>query len=103
MKLLIRTRDAVLLERLKDLLTHSEVPFVLKDGSGAESVDAAGGVPELWVEDDADEPYATELLSEARADDQGEYWVCAKCGEENEPQFSDCFHCGSHRRARPRV
>ena len=95
MKLLIRTRDSVLLERLKDVLAKSEVPFVLKDGA-----ESGAPVPELWIEDDADEPYAQELLSETRADDEGESWVCAKCGEENEPQFSDCFHCGSNRRAR---
>ena len=55
--------------------------------------------PTLWVLDDRDEDLAQRLITEALqgpARDQ-EGWSCPQCGEDIEPQFSQCWRCGTAR------
>lgn len=54
--------------------------------------------PEVWV-DDKDEMRALALLSElsAQSAQPGPDWICARCGERNEGQFSECWRCGASR------
>lgn len=50
--------------------------------------------PQLYVEE-SDEQYALGALSRAAAAPKGMPWVCADCGEELEPQFTQCWRCGA--------
>ena len=49
---------------------------------------------ELWVLRDDDAPRAEALLRDGpRA--RGACWRCERCGEVSEPQFTQCWKCGS--------
>lgn len=53
--------------------------------------------PQLWIENDGDEPRALALLEELRRPPSGPAWVCPGCGETVEPQFGSCWNCGAAR------
>lgn len=55
--------------------------------------------PEVWVEDDADAERAVQLLANGplRPADKGRPWQCG-CGEIQEAQFTQCWHCGREQR-----
>lgn len=48
--------------------------------------------PQLYV-DDADERFALSALARANAAPSGVAWTCADCGEQLEPQFTQCWRC----------
>jgi Putative prokaryotic signal transducing protein len=50
--------------------------------------------PQLYV-DDADERFALGALARAAAAPTGKPWTCAACGEQLEPQFTQCWRCGA--------
>ena len=51
--------------------------------------------PQLYVED-ADEQAALRALARAAAAPTGSSWTCEHCGEVLEPQFTNCWRCGSN-------
>ena len=60
---------------------------------------ALGDLPmmETWAQlyvDDADESFALSVLARAVAVSTGAPWTCAACGEQMEPQFTQCWRCG---------
>ncbi len=50
--------------------------------------------PQLYV-DDGDESFALSALARAVAVPTGRAWICRQCGEESEPQFTQCWQCGA--------
>ena len=48
--------------------------------------------PQLYVEDE-DESAALRALARASAAATGQPWVCERCGEQLEPQFTECWRC----------
>ena len=58
--------------------------------------------PQLYV-DDSDESFALSVLARAATLPTGTSWNCAACGEEMEPQFTQCWRCGMEAIAPPRV
>ena len=52
--------------------------------------------PEIWVAD-TDEIRALSILAEIEAQEKNPkpQWVCHRCGELNEGQFSECWKCGT--------
>lgn len=50
--------------------------------------------PQLYV-DDGDERFALSALARATAAPAGDPWICATCREEMEPQFTQCWRCGT--------
>lgn len=50
--------------------------------------------PQLYV-DDVDERFALSALARAAAPAGGAPWICRTCSEELEPQFTQCWRCGS--------
>lgn len=78
------------------------IPCVVKNSflSGA-----AGELPptEVWpvlcVEDERDYNRAKQIVEEelGRSDVVNEHWVCRRCGERIEGQFTDCWKCGAPR------
>ena len=59
----------------------------------------ASAIGQLPVEDDADAERAAQLLADGplRPADKGRSWQCG-CGEIQEAQFTQCWHCGSEQR-----
>lgn len=58
--------------------------------------------PSVWVVNDEDFERAMETVKEFQSlegisDSQNEEWKCAACGETNEGQFTECWHCGTSR------
>ena len=54
-------------------------------------------LPELWVVNEADYDRAADLIVsfETGMQDQQVSWVCKQCGETNEGQFGECWHCST--------
>src|SRR6266404_102566 len=50
--------------------------------------------PQLYVDDD-DETLALRALARAAAAPVGTMWTCSGCGEQLEPQFTQCWRCGT--------
>jgi hypothetical protein len=50
--------------------------------------------PQLYVDDD-DERFALSALARAASTPVGSSWMCKCCGEQLEPQFTQCWRCGS--------
>ena len=50
--------------------------------------------PQLYV-DDVDEIHAQRALQRASAVAVGSPWTCSRCGEDLEPQFTQCWRCGA--------
>ncbi len=48
---------------------------------------------EVWVMDEGDAQRAERLLREGRPV-TGPAWNCPACGEQLEPQFTQCWRCG---------
>jgi len=62
----------------------------------------ADTLPTVWIVDDGAVARARELLDEyhrsrAPGSDKGRPWRCPKCGEQLEPQFTNCWQCGATR------
>jgi hypothetical protein len=56
--------------------------------------------PTVWVEDDSRAEEAQALLADFNRDRptvQGAAWTCPQCGEISEPQFTECWKCGTGR------
>ena len=58
--------------------------------------------PSVWVLDDSQLDRALALIAEhdrreRPSDSVGAPWRCPSCGEELEPQFTDCWRCGTAR------
>jgi len=57
-------------------------------------------LPEVWIPDDADLELAVRIVRELESPAgsvPGPPWICASCGERVEPQFDQCWNCGSPR------
>ena len=53
---------------------------------------------ELWVPA-AEASRAEATLREALSEKAGPAWTCSACGEQGEPQFTQCWRCGAYRTA----
>jgi hypothetical protein len=53
---------------------------------------------ELWVLLETDADRAEALLRNAFSPKSGPSWKCHDCGEQSEPQFTQCWRCGMARR-----
>jgi hypothetical protein len=87
---------------LKDLVEKAFIPFVIRN----EYLSAASGAipftecyPELWILNDEHYPRAKEVLDQwlAPQNQKPDSWVCPRCEEEIESQFTSCWKCGTLR------
>lgn len=53
--------------------------------------------PQVWIRNALDEVRAREVVAQLRLPVPGTAWICPGCGEALEPQFSQCWNCGSTR------
>ncbi len=56
---------------------------------------ALGDLPMMETWPQLDERYALSALARAAAAPVGSSWTCSGCGEELEPQFTQCWRCGA--------
>jgi hypothetical protein len=102
MKKVYETLDPLMFGHFKNLLENESIPCVTRNEYLAS---AAGGLPptecwyEIWVENDLQYDDAEKIIKTALSEElpSSPPWICSKCGEENEIQFSECWKCGSEK------
>jgi len=101
MKRVYSNIDLAMVYPIKHMLELNEIECEIRN----EKLSAVGGgIPpiecwvELWVPEEQHDQ-AKQFVDEALAKEEngGESWVCAKCGEESEGQFTECWKCGVSR------
>jgi hypothetical protein len=58
-------------------------------------------LPEVWIPADADIELARRVVGELEAPARpasGPMWICPTCRESVEPQFDECWNCGTTHR-----
>ena len=103
MKMVYTAADPVQVGHLRSILEAEQIQTLVKNEhltGGIGELPAAECWPEIWVVDPRDHERAEHLLaqmlvslSEAPA---GTPWRCPDCGEEIEPQFTDCWRCNDN-------
>lgn len=105
MKRIYSARDEVDAELVKNLLAERGVESVVQSegltailGTLSSAADAAPG---LWVQAE-DEEKAIAALADikdgaAPKPESDIPWKCFNCGEEIEPQFTECWNCGTQK------
>lgn len=88
---------------LKDMLERAGIAcFIRNENSAGLSPDIPlnESTPELWIQDDQRLTEAQEIkrLWKTSVPPAGGNWVCPKCGETSEPQFTSCWKCGTARK-----
>jgi hypothetical protein len=81
--------------QLEGIAAEVRTPFL---GAARGDIPATECWSTLWVPD-SDAARAREVIREATdlAEPPGQNWTCRSCGEQIEPQFGACWHCGSAR------
>jgi len=91
--------DIVAVHHARNLLEAEGIGAVVRNERLAS---AMGELPpaecqaEVWVLDEADAARAERLLREGRPA-AGAAWVCPACGEQLEPQFTQCWRCAARK------
>ena len=101
MKLVYTSADAAEVGLLKNVLKKSGIRCVEINEQVAQVIPSAPFQAELWIENEADYPAAVALLEEWQhpTNTAGAEWICSRCGEKLESQFSKCWKCGTRREA----
>ena len=102
MRKLFVSPNLVEVESLKDILDQAGIQSWIKNQRGsslAGEVPFAEVFPELWVVNDADYAAAHQFLENWRTAKPYEStdWICFRCGESHEKDFTSCWKCGSDR------
>jgi len=81
-----------------NLLEQAGVACVIKNrelGGGIGDLPVFDAAPEIWVLDDAAADNAAAVIRDSvRLATGAALWACRRCGEDNEPQFAECWSCG---------
>jgi len=100
MKRLFSSPDAAEVALLKNILQKAGVGCLEKNEQMANTIPTLPFQAELWVEDENfNDAFA--LMQEWRNPTVtgAAPWVCSRCGEKLESQFSKCWKCGTRRDA----
>ena len=94
------SQDVILVYFARSVLEANKIDSVIlrEQLSGA-----VGGLapldtwPELWLHDAAELEQARHLIASAmkQKDTRQTPWICAGCGEEIEPQYTQCWQCAT--------
>lgn len=103
MKQVYVASDMIDAELFKDYLLAQRIPAIVKGAilTGIIGEIPTNSYPTVWIEDDRDydlarksvtayEKKAAEVSTEAD-------WRCTQCGESLDPQFMQCWSCGTER------
>ena len=99
MKKLTSAESIIMINHYQNLLEAEGIPTEVRNqhlGSIMGEVPFFETWPQLWIVNDLDYDRATQLIDAVDAESPTESWQCAKCGEENEGQFSACWNCGTN-------
>lgn len=100
MKLLMRCEHAIVAAHLAGALRAAGIGCEVRNTTLA---GAMGEIPflecapQIWIHDALDEARARQLVAELRSPVPGDPWTCRVCGETLEPQFGQCWNCGTAR------
>ena len=99
MKKVYSAQDGLIINHLKNILQQHRIPCIIKN----EYLAAAAGElplsecwPELWITEDQHYERAQALITTLDYQQQPD-WVCSRCGEALEGQFTACWRCGEQR------
>ncbi len=103
MKKVYETLDPLMFGYLQNLLLNEGIDCATKNEYLPR---VAGAVPqdecwyEIWVTNDQQYDNAKKIIQDVLSGDNptGPQWICPKCGEKNEYQFSVCWNCGKDRK-----
>ena len=103
MKMVYTAADPVQVGHLRSVLESEQIRTLIKNEhltGGIGELPAVECWPEIWVVEPRDHARAEHLLGELLKSLQqpstGESWRCPNCGEEIEPQFTDCWRCNDN-------
>ncbi len=96
---MIFSADLIAVSDLKGALENAGIACFINNEATSQLM---GGIPmnettpELWIEDDSRLEEALQIKKSwlAPGATPGPDWICPKCGEKNEPQFTSCWKCG---------
>ncbi len=103
MKKVYASQDRLMVGHFNNILNNEGLKCIIKNDY---LTIAMGEVPlnecwlELWVEKDSHYEKAKTIIEDALHSEvvAGPNWKCLKCGEEIEPQFSECWNCGTQQK-----
>ena len=102
MKEVYSARDEADAEMVKNALEDAGIESIVQGGGLSAVLGAipvtAETLPTVWVRDE-DVDRAKDAIHEFQHPPApvGEPWKCPKCGEMIEPQFDECWNCGTER------
>ena len=86
-------------EMLKGLLEEAGIPCMIRNENLAMAMGELppSESPELWIMNDDDFPRAKEMIEswQNAKPEASDPWVCQRCGETIEGQFTSCWNCGA--------
>ncbi len=84
----------------RDLLEADGIPCEIRGDHLSNlrgTIPTPDSYPSIWVED-SDYEKAIEKIKEYTSQQaREEPWICKKCNEDNEGQFTICWNCGNER------
>ena len=96
---IMTSADSAELGLLQGVLQKAGIRCVERNEQLAQTIPAAPFHAELWVQNDEDYDRAVTLLAEWRHPAAAAHsaWICPRCDEAREGQFSKCWKCGTPR------
>lgn len=102
MKKVFTADNFIQLDQLRTLLLENGIDCMHKGESSIGSGAAGGEVPpiaiknEIHVFNEADVERAKQLIEEfLQSQSNRSDWICSKCAEKQEKQFTQCWNCGN--------
>ena len=104
MEKLIASHDRGFVRVLVARLRDEGIEHLVKDESASSMGEVTPIVASqhVWIVNEVDQNKAQEILTmlqEASMPQEGGNWTCRGCGEALEPQFTECWQCGTERPA----
>ena len=101
MKRVFTSADSAEVGLLKNVLQKAGIRCAERNEQLAQVIPSAPFQAELWVESEADYAAAVALVEawQHPPDTTASDWVCSRCGEKLEGQFTKCWKCGTRRDA----
>ncbi|MBM3133041.1 MAG: DUF2007 domain-containing protein [Chloroflexi bacterium] len=102
MKKVFSSEDGLTVTHLRTILEGEGIACLTKNEDALTSTWAPVVMdvwPEIWVIDDSQYERAKQIVDEVISAEipKGPPWKCPRCGEEHEPQFTECWNCGASR------
>lgn len=102
MKIIFSSPNLVEVSELKDMLDAAGIECGINNEASSKltgGIPMSETMPELWIEDDSRLAEAMQIKQDwlSPKTPTAPPWICPKCGEKLEPQFTSCWKCGTAR------